>query len=219
MNQRFDHLMVFGCSNTLHGHINDEPTSELPKGKFQAEKSWSDWLAKTFSSRLDNYGAAGSANYQIYQKVIKNLYNITDRTLVIVQWSYSSRTIVNWNGRQQHIHTNRRHDKAHIYYDLFYIEDQEISKMLGWTMLLSQMVPNLYFDFCEGSDYLLAQSPQAFKCVQQQPGYLGIFRKPFQTLSVNRYSCSHLNPKGHRELAKLYTRKLIDLEILPKKFT
>lgn len=39
---KFNHLMVFGCSNTLYGHINDEPTSRLPRGEFQAAHSWSD---------------------------------------------------------------------------------------------------------------------------------------------------------------------------------
>ena len=211
---KFNHLMVFGCSNTLYGHINDEPTSRLPRGKFQAAHSWSDVLATTHRLRLDNHGAAGSPNYSIYQRVVQHLHNVTPRTLVIVQWSYSNRAVVMYNGLQQHILDNLLHKKARSYYNYFYIEDQEISKMLGWTMLLSEMVPNLYFDFCEGSTDLLARSPQAFKCVQQQPGYLGIFQRPFHMLDQNRYSCSHLNLRGHRGLAQLYSRKLVDLEVL-----
>src|SRR6056300_984986 len=124
----FDKLMVFGCSNTLTGHIHDEPTSDLPAGKFVVEDSWNDQLARTLGLSLDNRGLAGSANYWIYQRVIQALDTITDKTLVIVQWSYESRAVTSGNEHKP-IHATLEHKHSRPYYDNFYIEDQEISKM------------------------------------------------------------------------------------------
>ena len=211
MQSKYDKLMVFGCSNTLNGHIHDEPTSKVPTGKFVVDNSWSDQVARTLGLKLDNYGLAGCANYWIYQRAIKALNTITDRTLVIVQWSYESRAVASGNDTKP-IHANLEHKHSRSYYDQFYIEDQEISKMLGYTLLLSKMIPNLYFDFCDGSDHLRAHSPEAFRSVEQLPGYLGLFGRPFHCHSIfdqsNRYACSHLNTSGRAQLAKLYTLAL-----------
>ena len=211
MKSKYDQLMVFGCSNTLNGHIHDEPTSDLTAGEFTVQGSWSDQVARTLGLKLDNYGLAGSANYWIYQRAIKALNTITDKTLVIVQWSYECRAVA----RDDHIkpiHINLQHKHSRSYYDNFYIEDQEISKMLGWTLILSNLIPNLYFDFCDGSDHLREHSPEAFRSVEQLPGYLGLFGRPFHCHSIfdksNRYACSHLNTSGRAQLAKLYTLAL-----------
>jgi hypothetical protein len=214
----FDKMMVFGCSNILNGHIHDEPTSDLPAGKFIVEDSWNDQLARTLGLTLDNHGRAGSANYWIYQRVIQALDTITDKTLVIVQWSYESRAVARGDDIKP-IHVNLDHKHSRSYYDNFYIEDQEISKMLGYTLLLSKMIPNLYFDFCNGSDHLREHSPEAFHSVAQLPGYLGLFGRPFHCHSIfdqsNRYECSHLNASGRAQLAKLYTFALSRRFILP----
>ena len=204
---RFNKLMVFGCSHTLYGHIYDEPTSNLKTGHFTAEGSWNDIVANEYGLSLDNRGQCGSANYWIYQRVIQALESINDQTLVIVQWSYESRAVV----KKDHcpIHPNLEHPLARSYYEKFYMEDQEISKMLGWTLILSKLIPNFYFDFCDGCDYINVHSPQAFASVEQLPGYLGLFGLPFHNYNQStRYACSHLNPSGQQNLAQMYMTAL-----------
>ena len=207
---KFNRLMVFGCSHTLHGHFYDEPNSNLKAREFTAKGSWSDIVASEYGLSLDNHGRCASPNYWIYQRAIHELESITDQTLVIVQWSYESRAVVKEDNNP--IHSNLNHELARPYYEKFYIEDQEISKMLGWTLVLSKLIPNFYFDFCDGSDHLRAHSPQAFASVAQQPGYLGLFDGPFYSHKIcdqsTLYRCSHLNASGQQRLAQLYMTAL-----------
>jgi hypothetical protein len=190
-------LRVYACSHGKVGSINAVTSNE-----WYDEGSFGWHLAKKLNLNFINNSQPGASNYHIFKRIYKDLPYITEEDLVLVQWSYIDRA---YYKEFETIMPHTPGKISRVYYKYLYQDTQEANKVFGYTTLVQSMIPNFYFNFCNGSDLMYNCSTFTFKKIKENPGFLNINRTQLSMLFPNELIDGfHFNKKGHELLAERY---------------
>lgn len=96
-------LHTFGCSYTAF-YENSKRKEYIEYKKFNGgkfPKIWPELLSEKLNFDLNNLGAEGSSNYEIFHSFCDNIENLKKDDIVIIGWSYKERfRIVNPKTKQ-----------------------------------------------------------------------------------------------------------------------
>ena len=199
----YKNLKFYGCSHGKMGSTSNRFHNWVD------EKSLPWVLAKKLNLNLINNSDPGASNFKIFKNVYENIQDITVDDLVFVQWSYVDRI---WCPSWYTVMPGQKTKLSKVYYTSFYSDLQEINKVLGYTLLLDAILPNFYFNFCDGNKFLDNQSPKTFQSIKNKSNYLNINSEGL-TFGFKEYLIDgfHLNEKGQEILAQRYLDKLTNL--------
>jgi hypothetical protein len=197
-----NNLIIFGCSHGKMGYV------EKNNHHWEDKNSFGWFMAKNLNLKLINYSLPGSSNFHIFEKIYKNLENITNKDIVLVQWSYIDRAYIS---NDEYSVMPHHHDKnSKLYYKYLYNELQEINKVLGFTLMLDSIISNFYFNFCNGSFYLEKTSFQTFQLLKNKKNFLNINKQELSNeFSNNLIDGFHLSVTGQKILSQKYIDKIL----------
>lgn len=191
-------LYLYSCSHGKTGNLKNHNWSD--------DNSWGQLLSSELGCNFINRSAPGVSNYYIFNEIYKDLDKISDNDIVIVQWTYITRTYQ----KDQNILPSTNNKISKIYYNNLYYDHQEANKVLGYTLLIDKLITNFFFNFADGSDYIDNISPNTFSIINTMNNYLKINSNliPYFLEPQYIFECGHLNDKGHSIIKKLYNKKL-----------
>lgn len=194
-------LRVYACSHGKMGSTND------PHNKWVDEGSFGWYLSKKLNLNLINHSAPGASNFNIFNSVYNDLNNISNEDMVLVQWSYVDRI---WCPEYFTIMPHHTTKKSKLYYSSFYNDLQEINKVLGYTLILDNILPNFYFNFSDGSELFEAKSAATFEKIKNKLNYLKINKNRLTYGFNDQFLIDgfHLTLHGQEMLASRYLDKL-----------
>lgn len=198
-------LWTFGCSFTESLKSMMKEDLELGyqstfteyynylNGKFPP--MWSELLSSDLNLELENRGKGGSSNYSIFSEFIKNLPNLKQNDLVIIQWSSLLRfRVVNDANYFIDILPSNVSDEGHQKYFPF-MENREkklwYSEVIEYTQLITEYLKlkKVNFIFWSMDEYLyhnLNKDIAEFFVQAQINGGLSIGHYEYMTTKSNK---------------------------------
>ena len=187
-------LRVYSCSHGLSGSLENNDFD--PKG------SWAEMLAHKFNLEYINKSHVGGSNFHIFRNVYNDLEEITADDLVFVQWSHTDRS---WARDQPTVMPLNKNKLSKTYFKYLHHDLQEINKVIGYTLILNNILDRFVFNFYEGSEYFKWSSIKTWPTISTLPNYLNINKRMLShEIDGGKYPCFHFNLHGHRAVYQMY---------------
>lgn len=197
---KIKNLVVYACS---HGKFGT-----AANGIWRDQYSWPYLVARELDLQLYNKSVEGSHNYGIFSRCLSDYHsNLIDReSLVIIQWSHINRA---WQKNGNTAMPNLSSKQSRIFYKYLYNEHQEITKVLGYTLILEKLIENLLFDFSDGRQIFERYARDTVGVLDKIWGYMNCNNECITHVPANQlFPCSHLNKLGHQNQADIYAKKI-----------
>ena len=187
-------LRVYSCSHGLVGSVGNNDFN--PKG------SWAEMLAHEFNLEYINKSHAGHSNFHIFNNVYNDLEEITADDLVLVQWSHTDRS---WARNQPTVMPLNKNKLSKTYFKYLYHDLQEINKVIGYTLILNNILDRFVFNFYEGSEYFKWSSIKTWPTISTLPNYLNINKRMLgHEIDGRKHPRMHFDADGHRAVYQMY---------------
>ena len=100
-------LWIFGDSFSTrfdHNNLHDNHRRYMEIMGISEIKTWSDSLAEKLGRELKNLARGGDSNYQTFQNICDNCYEIKEDDIVIVGWGLITKFRISYNNQFVNIH-------------------------------------------------------------------------------------------------------------------
>lgn len=199
-------LFFYGCSFGLCRHPVD-------KNIFDNSQSICDFIAKDSKLVPINRSKPGADAYTLFQKFINDIRDnhIERDDQVIFQLPFISRAKIASNRYGKAVMPIHSDKIAKTYYKHFYLEEQNLSQIVGLMLIADKLCPcKFFFTFVDGAKRLNAVHHEYFKIARSLPQYLKVFDDSIVDLfnKDNYYPCHHPLPEANKQISEWYKVQL-----------